>query len=851
MMTRSVLSCIVVLFLVSFHLQNQIDDSKRMFEDDFEKPFVGEHPSRWQKVKDLDHPAYNDVNVSDEFKSPHSGKKVVKMTTFGKAVSYQTKIAEIIVDPTISYRLSVYAYLAGKDNYFYASIIWRNHKGDFLRVDKSQLVRNHNKWIEIVIDVTNIHKDSRYVQLGFTFEGPDVSSKCYFDTVNFRPQPVIMMKPKDREIPIYKEKESIDLVFETKMVLAKSVKLKIFDMTGNKIEELQTTEQLEAVISPKKAGYYDLLAEISDANGVVHRTFPIIVISPFHYSKNKGRNFGLYFNPFTSNYKDIKKILTTLEMENCALAVWDNPHLRRIDKPEAEEIIKLTELLWAEGIKVTSVLAQSPLDQFPGVSQDITALFSLDKSLWHDKLVSRVKMLSEYTTKWQIGDFSHSLARKQNIDAIIKVAVESIKLGQKSAHVGVSVNDDEIDIAQYLKSPDFMSITLRDLSKAKINCDYYTVIPSLSAEKDRYKRINIEVVDFIKKCISIIKSKSSVQVLVPFQQDLSESILDSSSYPAYLFAVLRTVNDVLSDVEPIDVGAIFKSPVVSHAFLKKSTNEVIIALWRENEEEKDEEEEIYLGSTLKLIESSGAKTIVVPGDKIRIGKMPVFLVGIHPRIMQLLNGLNLYDSEKSDKPLTALPMKTGVISNYLKFANRLGEDISNLRISIIDYPRQWNISGKYLIHSKLSKNESVSKKIDIKISRQDEPGPYELLFELSYLVNGKSHTVKLSRVLELKPMIEILTHYEDVRDAKKVRINLRNNTNRRVDLQVTIRLPGLREQRVNISGFSPGEWSQGPLEFTVTNLHKDEKKRLLEVLVEEPKGERLFSSKIEPIPLKK
>lgn len=260
---------------------------------------------------------------------------------------------------------------------------------------------------------------------------------------------------------------------------------------------------------------------------------------------------------------------------------------------------------------------------------------------------------------------------------------------------------------------------------------------------------------------------------------------------------LRIIDERLANATPISDPGLFPATVRVTAFRKDAS--AFLALWCEAGET-----EVVAGlhEGMKIQTPFGAVRALQPGERVRIGALPVLLLDLDPLWTELRLKLSL-----PELPLQRGPVK---LAARLENASRV-ETPRNVTVALEDSPTGWRIAPRRFQTAALAPAAVHTEDLEIVLPPTETERVQDLRFELRFTTQGNEHILHLTRPLRLKSQIGIEAAIADGMTAgtKKLTVRIQNGSDRPMTLSIRARIPGLPERTEIVRDLGPQ--SRSPL----------------------------------------
>lgn len=310
---------------------------------------------------------------------------------------------------------------------------------------------------------------------------------------------------------------------------------------------------------------------------------------------------------------------------------------------------------------------------------------------------------------------------------------------------------------------------------------------------------------------------------------------DAEGLPTAALLGRRTANEVLADAAPLPDPGLFPEPVRTAAFRKGAT--ATLALWSDGAET---DLSLSLNPDAVVHPLLGPSHPLLPGGKLRLGPLPVFLTGVDPLLLEM----------RVDLPGGDLPLQIGAVVRPLRFRNpSKSRPMSDVRIRLEDVPPGWRVSPRSVAVPALAPDAELAEDLQITLPSGESEGTRDLKFEIAFTRDGKEHVVHLIRSITLRAALAIESAVADgpKPGSRVVTIRVRNGSDRPMTLALRARLPNLPEQNELLRPLAPGAVSP-TFEYVVKDVPLlDPTRASAEIEVQESLGARAGARKTVPL----
>lgn len=314
---------------------------------------------------------------------------------------------------------------------------------------------------------------------------------------------------------------------------------------------------------------------------------------------------------------------------------------------------------------------------------------------------------------------------------------------------------------------------------------------------------------------------------------LDVPLVDVQGRPTPALAALRALNDLLSGAKAWrDAPNLLNAREL--AFEKDGLT--ILAFWMPAETER----EAHLGDGAIVYPPLGAARPHRPGERLRLGPMPLLVVKRDDTVLESQAGLQFYAPGRPGAPDSTLPLRVDPSTRVLRFRNLSpDETLTDVRVRILEpLPEGWAIRPLEMRAAKLAPREEISQDTLFALPPGVEERSIDLPIELAFRKGGVEQRVRISRTIEVRSAIGIeIAATPDGANGRRVSIRLSNASARPLSFMARVRLPGQPERIEPVGPLEPG--AVHVLDGAVRDVHLlDPSRPLVEVLCEEQGGER-------------
>ena len=252
----------------------------------------------------------------------------------------------------------------------------------------------------------------------------------------------------------------------------------------------------------------------------------------------------------------------------------------------------------------------------------------------------------------------------------------------------------------------------------------------------------------------------------------------------------------------------------------RKTDSALLALWSDA---ADAEIPLWLNEGASLWPAFGARRPLKPGERVRLGPVPVFIVGIDPLLFDLQ--LSITGGE--------LPLQRNPSTKTLRLRHPYrGQVLRDIRVRLEDVPAGWRVSPRGFSAATLTGEGEVADDLQFTLPSTETERDQELRFEV-----------------RLSPAIRIDAAVADglQPESRRVSVRVTNASDRAMTVVLRARLPFLPEQMELLRSLAPGSTS-APVEYVVKDTHLIDPTHLqAEIDVQESVGGRAAARKVVPL----
>lgn len=793
----------------------------------------------WEPVRSPDHPAYNQVRLEEDPAGARSGRFFVRLHTLGGRTAFRMTPARAWeVDPRRSFRFSAWVRLVdSKANTASVTLTWTDADSRSLAEDRSIPVTRAREWTETVLEVPRVPAAARRVAVTLRFEGSDVRGSCDFDRLELASRPRLEVVPAGRRLPVFEPLEAP--VFEVRApglpggdhrIAAASRTLE--GAVAARLEPTPIAPDRPALLKfpPHAPGYYEVRLTLRSGDASeAERVVPLVVPNP---SAGRGGLFGATFNPFTTDYAGAAELMRLAGFRHARVALWDRPASGRRRAPGRDRMLALLRDIGdAEPASITGLLAAPP-ETVAEIDRETAehgplALLGARPEIWGPALREVVGNFREHVTHWQVGgdDFAAASARP-GAEAALRIARGEIGGLSRFARLGVPAAAGKAPPA----GADFVSWTLSPgPARAASAFEVFGTV-----ERPPGARAS-QAAELLRRLVlHAAEGPKVAAVFVPVDASPLGGLLDADGYPLAPFLALRAANEVLTGAVPRKEPPLFDGPVRSFAFDKDGR--VVVAAWSEAE---TVEKEIDLGPEAEVFPPLGEARPLRPGERLRLGEMPVFLRNVDLELVKTQASLRFSEAR--------LPLQLDPAAGTIVFRNAFSRGkLSDVRLRLQGLPEGWAVRPSFMETAALAPGEEMSGEFLFTLPRGTGEGPHEISLDLSFTREGRTVSVRAARTIPVAPAIEIGAQAAPVRGAWGAKVRVDNRAGRPALLSARVRLPGLPERMESLGWMAPG--AGRTLEYVVPGVGQGGVAGAAEVIVEESGGTRLHARKLITLP---
>ncbi len=779
-----------MLILLALALQEPPLRYAESFENRERLDVVYDH---WERVHSPDHPAYNDIAVDRDPAGSIDGLHLLRLSTRGGATAFQmSPRAAWRIDAGRPYRLSVSVRATGAvRNTATASLHWLDRKFNLLREDLSPPLIPGKSWTALTLDAPLSPADALWVRVRLEYAGGDVRGECRFDALALEPVVRLELAASGRRLPVFEPGAPIR--FET---AAYGLEPGAYTVTlrtephASAPAELRPGKPLRVELPPHDPGFYVLTAEVAGPKGVaLRREAALVVPNPWRSRPPEARWIGASVNPFSRDLPDAAALAQLAGFDRLRLTFADHaPPGRRA--PDLSRLTDTARALAAGGhARLTGVLAKPTPALFPQL-EDVDSFSRLGRGAWEKALRAVAGRHADGIGHWELGEGSTAL--RWSAEDLLRPESFLEGVPATTAVLPPPAGPDAASTAAFLRG-----------------------LLERAAAEDRPDVLYVP---------------------------LDHPLVDADGWPRAPLAALRAMNDLLSGARPKrDAPPLLG--VRELAFEKDG--ELLLAFWSEAETER----EAHLGDGAIVYPPLGAARPHRPGERLRIGPLPLLVANVDALALETRAGLRLHDPERPDLTDARLPLRIDPATRRLSYRNlSKDEPLADLRIRLVEpLPPGWQIRPAELRAATLAPEQEISQDLLFVLPPGADERPHELQIELAFRRKGVEQTLRLTRTLEVRSAIGIeVSSTPDGATALRVALRFTNRETRPLTFLARVRLPGLPEQELPLGPLEPGAGRD--VEWRVRDAHLVDPTRLFaDVIAEERGGDRAYARRRVPL----
>jgi hypothetical protein len=305
---------------------------------------------------------------------------------------------------------------------------------------------------------------------------------------------------------------------------------------------------------------------------------------------------------------------------------------------------------------------------------------------------------------------------------------------------------------------------------------------------------------------------------------------DPEGHPTRWWLAQRTMQQALDGAVPAADPGLFPSGIHAAAFRKAES--ASLALWSDTERELA----LSLNEGAALWPPFGARRPLKPGERIRLGQVPVFIVGIDPLLFDLR--LSISGGE--------LPLQRNPSTRTLRLHNPYRtQTLREVRVRLEEVPAGWRVSPRSFSGAMLGGDGDLGEDVQFELPSTETEREQELRFEVTFVKNGREQVTHLTRIVRLASAIRIETAVTDGArpESRRLSIRVANVSERAMTLVLRARLPFLPEQVELVRSLAPGS-SSATFDYEVKDVHLIDPAHLqAEIEVQESVGGRASATR--------
>ncbi len=765
----------------------------------------------WEPVRSPSHPSYNEIRLREDPRGARSGRHYVRLNTLGGDTAFRMLPARAwAIDPGRSYRLSVWARLSEtRANSAAVSIAWLDERLNTLAEDRSTPLARAGSWAETAVEGPRVPAGTRFAAVTLHFAGGDVRGTCDFDLLELRSRPLVEVIPAGRRLPIFDPVE------------APRVEVRAPGLTGggHGLEAVLRTPDGSAIcrtgpfdiaagravpidFPPQAPGYYEIDLRLRCRDGsTARRTSPLVVPNP---RASSGGVFGATFNPFTTDYAGAADIMRLGGFRHARVALWDRSSSGRRRAPDPEQMLALLRDIGRSGPAALVGLLAAPPEGIPTESDREAqehgplALLAARRGVWGPAFDDAVRNFREHVTHWQLGGERFATAASQpGAEAAIRTAREALSRLSRFSRLGVPVSSP----AEIPRGVDFATLVLAEDGSAPAAAG--GGIPIFAATELPGGPRLAQTAALLRRLIRIAADGPRAEaVFLPVEASPLGGMLDRDGYPLAPLLAVRAANDVLSGASFRKDLRIFGGSVRAAAF--ERDGRVAVAAWSEGEEV---EIDLDLGPEAEVFPPLGEIRRQRPGERLRIGSMPIFFRNIDVGLVETQLAAGFLDAAPAGAdPSARLPLQLDPAPKTLVVRNAFGKGaMADVCLRIDRLPAGWAAHPTSAEADSLEPGRGLEREVLFTLPRDTREGEYEAELSLSFRRDGVSRRIRLKRVVRVEPMIGIEGEVvpAGTPEERRLSIRVRNRADRPAILAARIRIPGLPERMEMLGNVNP------------------------------------------------
>jgi hypothetical protein len=739
------------------------------------------------------------------------------------------------IDPGRSYRFSAWVRLAdARANTAAVTLTWMDAKLRPLAEDRSTPVARVQSWTESALDVPRVPPEARRVMVTLRFEGRDVRGSCDFDRLALSSRPRLDIVPVGRRLPVFDSVESPCLEVRAPGLPPGEYRLEAVTRAPDgavaaRVGPIEISAEKPALLGfpPHAPGYYEVHVTLrSGDSSAAQRVSPLVVPNTF---TGAGGLFGATFNPFTTDYAGAADLMRLGGFRHARVTLWDRPSSGRRRAPEPPQILSLLRDVGdAEPASLVGLLAAPPETVTETDRETLEhgplALLGARPEAWGPALRGAVQDYREHVTHWQVGGEEYAAAASRpGAATALRTAREEILKLSRFARVGVPAGPG----AKPPEGADFVTRIFPGEAGAG-DRDLFGAMALPAGTRAS------QAAELLKRLVrQAAEGPRAAAVFLPVDASPLGGMLDADGYPLAPLLAVRAANDVLSGAVYRKDLILFDGPVRSYAF--ERDGRILAAVWSDD---GDVEKDLDLGPEAEIFPPLGEARRQRPGERLRLGGMPVFLRNVDPTLMGTQLSLGFNDAR--------LPLQLDPAGKTLKFRNAFPQgNLSDVRLRVRSLPPGWAVRPASAETAVLGAGQEMTGEFLFTLPREAAEGPHEIGLELSFARGGRAVSVRAARTLVVVPAIEIGAQVAPVRNAWGVKVRVDNRSGRPALLSARVRLPGLPERMESLGRVAPD--SGCAFEYVVPGAGREGIDGSAEVICEERGETRLHARKLIPL----
>jgi hypothetical protein len=304
----------------------------------------------------------------------------------------------------------------------------------------------------------------------------------------------------------------------------------------------------------------------------------------------------------------------------------------------------------------------------------------------------------------------------------------------------------------------------------------------------------------------------------------------SDGNPTEAWLAKWTTHAIVDGATPMSNPDLFP-PAVQVATFRRHDG-AALALWSEEAIDLP----LSMNEGARLCSAYGVLRPLQPGEKVRLGSKPVFVLGIDPLLLETRLQIST----------SGLPLQFGPVTRTFRFHNPSPKQVlRDVRVRLEETPARWRITPNAFSVDSLAPGADLSGDLQFTLPASEIERGQDLSFEIRFSSEGREYLIHARRPVVLVSSIALETAVVEgpQPNSKKVTVRLTNGSEHPMTLALRSRLPNLPEQLELLRDLAPGGKST-TFSYIVKDAHLIDPARLAgEIVVQESGGDRAFARK--------